>query len=138
MNAMTLLDTLQTRGVVLTLNGDKIAYEAPAGVVDSGVLNELRRLKPELLELLSQPIAGNAGTENECSTAPREFAVRDAYCPVEAAHYAAKEFRAGRINREQLDALLQYATDALPALAPRVDSPSLSSTPALKAQGGAQ
>lgn len=55
MNANALLEELQRRGVVLQVVGDKIRF--PRDSVPPALLEEMRRHKPELLRLLSQPAA---------------------------------------------------------------------------------
>ena len=55
MTAAELLAELRRRGVKLTVNGDRLRYEAPRGALTPELLEAMRQHKPELLRLLSRP-----------------------------------------------------------------------------------
>ncbi len=57
MTAKTLFSDLAARGVVLKSAADKLVFDAPTGVLTDDDRHELKRLKPELLLLLSTPTA---------------------------------------------------------------------------------
>ena len=46
------LDQLRIRGVELRIEGDRLRYNAPRGVINDDVLDELRKRKAELISLL--------------------------------------------------------------------------------------
>ena len=52
MRTPVLLDELKRLGVVLTVEGDKLKYKAPAGVLTDELKAEIRAHKPALLALL--------------------------------------------------------------------------------------
>jgi hypothetical protein len=52
MTTAALLDGLTARGVTVAANGDRLKLSAPPGVLTPPTLAELKRRKPELLELL--------------------------------------------------------------------------------------
>jgi hypothetical protein len=60
MNAQALFLDLSARGVVLEIADEKLIFDAPRGVLTENDLAQLRKLKPELLELLSTPTAPDA------------------------------------------------------------------------------
>jgi hypothetical protein len=55
--AKTLFSELAARGVVLKSADEKLLFDAPTGVLTDDDRAELRRLKPELMLLLSTPTA---------------------------------------------------------------------------------
>ncbi|MBI5093856.1 MAG: hypothetical protein HZB26_15635 [Candidatus Hydrogenedentes bacterium] len=55
MTAEALIATLETRGVVLTVVGDRLSLDAPKGVLTPDVVAELRERKPEVLDILTRP-----------------------------------------------------------------------------------
>ncbi len=57
MTAKTLFSELAARGVVLKSADEKLLFDAPTGVLTDDDRAELRRLKPELMLLLSTPTA---------------------------------------------------------------------------------
>ena len=54
MNVETLIDGLHRRGVRLHVNGDKLRWVAPVGVMTDADLFALREHKPEVLAILSE------------------------------------------------------------------------------------
>lgn len=58
------LDQLQLRGVKLWVEGDRLRYSAPAGIMNEDVLGELRRRKPEIISSL-HPRQQSAGAAIE-------------------------------------------------------------------------
>jgi hypothetical protein len=54
MNALDLLQDLESRGVVLTPRGGKLKVEAPEGALTAADRERLPLLKPDLLELLNR------------------------------------------------------------------------------------
>lgn len=60
------LDQLRIRGVELRIEGDKLRYNAPRGVINDDVLDELRKRKAELISLLQS----ERGTETENRISP--------------------------------------------------------------------
>jgi len=56
MNAVRVLRELHGLGVRLDVRGEKVHYDAPAGVMTSERLEQLRTVKPHLVELLAEPI----------------------------------------------------------------------------------
>jgi hypothetical protein len=57
MTAQSLFLDLSARGVVLEIADEKLIFDAPTGVLTDDDRAELRRLKPDLLMLLSTPTA---------------------------------------------------------------------------------
>lgn len=53
MTAAELLRELRRRGVKLTVNGDRLRYEAPPGALTAELLDAMRKYKPQLLRLLA-------------------------------------------------------------------------------------
>ena len=51
--AAKLLTDLRRAGVVLSVNGDRLAFDAPAGAMTPAVVATLKARKPELLAVLS-------------------------------------------------------------------------------------
>jgi hypothetical protein len=54
MTPQALLDELERLNVKLTLNGDKLQLEAPAGVLTPDLREKIRQHKPELITLLKK------------------------------------------------------------------------------------
>src|SRR4051794_28559176 len=52
MSVLRLLRELQTRGVCLAAEGERLHWKAPAGAVTAELLREMRRLRPQLLAAL--------------------------------------------------------------------------------------
>ena len=55
MNAQSLFLDLSARGIVLEIADEKLIFDAPRGVLTENDLAQLRKNKPELIELLSTP-----------------------------------------------------------------------------------
>ena len=55
MNAASLLDSLSSRGIVLTNLGGEIQAEAPRGTITDSDIEAIRQHKPKLLSLLAIP-----------------------------------------------------------------------------------
>ena len=55
MTAAALLDELQARGAVLTVNGDRIQVEAPRAAITPELRAALVEHKPDILRLLRSP-----------------------------------------------------------------------------------
>ena len=55
MTAAELLRELRRRGVKLTVNGDRLRYEAPRGALTPELLEAMRQHKPELMRMLARP-----------------------------------------------------------------------------------
>lgn len=55
MTARDLLRDLQSRGVKLEAEGDRLRWRAPAEVMTPAVLETLRQRKAEILEILTEP-----------------------------------------------------------------------------------
>jgi hypothetical protein len=99
MTAPALLAALTARGVLLASNGDRIQFEAPAGVLTDSDRHELKRLKPEILALLEKP----------CTPPARTFDAGAAYDPDQATAAAWRDFRRGKIDEATRDCRLGYA-----------------------------
>jgi hypothetical protein len=56
MNAAEVLRELENLGVRLDVTGEKVHYDAPAGVMTPERLEQLRAVKPHLVELLGEPV----------------------------------------------------------------------------------
>ena len=54
MNAQAILDSLHRRGVRLRVNGDKLCWRAPVGVVTEADLSALRQHKAEALAIIRE------------------------------------------------------------------------------------
>ena len=54
MNAETLIDGLHRRGVRLRIDGDRLRWVAPVGVMTEADLSALRQHKPEVLAILRE------------------------------------------------------------------------------------
>ena len=54
MSAEHLLDRLYRRGIRLRLNGDRVRWFAPAGVMTDADLAALRRHKPEVIAIIRE------------------------------------------------------------------------------------
>ncbi|MFC4154740.1 condensation domain-containing protein, partial [Massilia aurea] len=52
MNLSDLIASLRAKSVNFSINGDKISFDAPAGVISADLLDQLRKHKSELLEYL--------------------------------------------------------------------------------------
>lgn len=63
MTNVELLADLTRMGLVLTAKGDRLAYDAPPGVLTPVVLAKLKAHKGELLALLQQPKGATAEAE---------------------------------------------------------------------------
>lgn len=100
MSALQLLGTLEARGVKLASNGQHLRYEAPAGVLDAALLEEVRAHKSELFALLSLEVHEQT---------PQVFDAGAAYDPARAVGEAHRLYRAGEISLEDCGALLEYA-----------------------------
>jgi hypothetical protein len=59
MNAPTLLANLMSRGVTLSMSGNDIQVEAPTGELIPSDIEQIRRHKPELLNLITIPTRWN-------------------------------------------------------------------------------
>jgi len=51
---LDLLQTLKTNGVKLWLDGDALRFQAPSGVMSQQIKDQMRRLKPEIIEFLRE------------------------------------------------------------------------------------
>ncbi|MCP3999465.1 MAG: amino acid adenylation domain-containing protein [Gammaproteobacteria bacterium] len=69
------LDQLRLRGVKLWVEGTKLRYDAPKGVINDDVLDELRKRKDEILKLL----LSEAATSNDKNITP---IARDSLLPL--------------------------------------------------------
>ena len=59
------LDQLRFRGVEIWLEGERLRYSAPKGVLNDDVLNELRQQKEAIIDLLSaEKNAAAQGTQS--------------------------------------------------------------------------
>ena len=63
------LDQLRLRGVKIWVEGERLRYNAPKGVMNDDVLNELRKRKQEIILALSA--AANA-TDGSIQPIPRD------------------------------------------------------------------
>jgi transcriptional regulator len=54
MNVSALLDGMHRRGVRLHINGDKLRWRAPVGVMTDADLSALRHSKPEVLAIIRE------------------------------------------------------------------------------------
>ncbi len=54
MTASAILDGLHRRGVRFSINGDRLHWRAPSGVMTDADLSALREHKPELLAILRE------------------------------------------------------------------------------------
>lgn len=54
MSVTKLLDSLRERGVMLSANGDRLAWEAPAGTMTPDLLAVLKAHKEEILAVLGE------------------------------------------------------------------------------------
>ncbi len=54
MNVETLIDGLHRRGVRLHVNGDRLRWVAPVGVMTDADLSALRHSKPEVLAIIRE------------------------------------------------------------------------------------
>jgi len=80
MKTTVLLDQFKARGVVIEANGDRLKLTAPTGVLTDDDRAELRRLKPELLLLLSGAASGGRTRHApDVATVPRVFDAGEAY-----------------------------------------------------------
>src|SRR5215813_4896695 len=52
MTAIQIIDELKTRGVILKVANDKLAVDAPRGLITAEWREELSRLKPEIISIL--------------------------------------------------------------------------------------
>ena len=68
MTATALLDELRTRGVHLALEGERLAVDAPKGVLTDDVRRAIRQHKQALLALLAQPAPANDAAATAPST----------------------------------------------------------------------
>lgn len=59
MNAPELIAELNSRGVRLTVCGNRLRYDAPAGVMTSDLAERMKACKPELLALLANSRPAN-------------------------------------------------------------------------------
>jgi hypothetical protein len=66
------LDQLRFRGVEIWLEGERLRYSAPKGVMNDDVLAELRKRKTEIIAALSAQPA--AATSKEITPVPRDGA----------------------------------------------------------------
>src|SRR5262245_50917138 len=66
MTATGLLEELHTKGVHLTVEGERVAVDAPKGVLTDDLRQAIRQHKAALLALLAQP----ASAHNAATTAP--------------------------------------------------------------------
>ena len=57
MTPLELLADLDAQGVRLTAHGDRLAFDAPSGVVTPDLRGLLKAHKPELLAILAAPVA---------------------------------------------------------------------------------
>ena len=62
MTTIEVLHDLRARDIRLTMNGNRLAYDAPEDAITDEVLTLLRRHKQGLLALLAQPAPANAAT----------------------------------------------------------------------------
>lgn len=69
MNAVLLLAQLKAAGASVTLNGETVDIDAPAGVLTPALLTELRAHKPEIVALLSAPSCFDCRPTHPNSTA---------------------------------------------------------------------
>jgi hypothetical protein len=53
MTPLSIIDRLDRAGVVLTVNGDKLTYDAPAGTMTPDLLGVMRHAKPILLAMVA-------------------------------------------------------------------------------------
>ena len=53
--AESLIWTTRQQGVVLTPDGDQLRYSGPREVLTKELLSELKRLKPDIIALISTP-----------------------------------------------------------------------------------
>lgn len=58
MTSTELLAELSRRGVRLSARGDRLRYEAPPGALTPGLLETMRKCKPDLLRLLTAEARG--------------------------------------------------------------------------------
>ena len=76
MNAASLLDSLSSRGIVLTNLGGEIQVEAPRGTITDSDIEAIRQHKPKLLSLLAIPTSwgqyGDAIARAFANPSPRE------------------------------------------------------------------
>ncbi len=82
MTTSSLLDELQQLGVVFTVDGDDLRFKAPRGVMTSGRVDQLRRHKSELLNLLRGESKGNGYEPNsngETNTAAKDARILDRF-----------------------------------------------------------
>jgi hypothetical protein len=144
MNAVALLETLHNAGAIVEAHGDRLHIEAPAGAIDAELRQQLKRLKPALLQLLAgcphgqpeQPqrpataqsyaVSQNCDIEQPPPSPPgRSTGVRrpdtsrsidpgERYNPALAAAAARRQFRHGLVSEAQRDALLDLAHEAAP------------------------
>ena len=68
-----ILADFQNRGITLSLDGDPIRWEGPAGAMTPADLSALRAHKPEILEALRTPAP--------VGTAPHSLAGTKSFCP---------------------------------------------------------
>src|SRR5437899_1424089 len=59
MTVTTLLDALHTKRVQLTVDGERLAVDAPIGVLTDALRQAIRQHKAALLTLLAQPAPAN-------------------------------------------------------------------------------
>jgi|SRR5215510_10338269 len=64
MTASQILSNLRVRDIVVTLNGDRLKINAPAGALTDEDRDQLRERKAELLELLASPEHDPGADEN--------------------------------------------------------------------------
>lgn len=58
MNAWQVIDDLRRKGVLLALNGQRVVYDGPVSVLTADRIEQLRAIKPALVEALRQSAPG--------------------------------------------------------------------------------
>jgi hypothetical protein len=104
MSALHLLSELQSNKVRVWIESGCLELEAPAGVLTDELRSELRRLKPELLELLAQIDKAQSEVLSTRNTGDA-VTVSALYNPALAYAYANRLFRCGEIDATQRDYL---------------------------------
>ena len=59
MNAVTIIEQLESKGVTLWVDDDGLHYEGDISIVTPSVIDALKVNKPEIIEVLSQPAAND-------------------------------------------------------------------------------